>query len=62
MYGDELRKKNCFRWPVTQDVLSYSYHDILCHLSAPVPLNHRGDFTFSEEDFKKACEIMPKLH
>ena len=61
MYGDSLRKKNCFRWPVKQDVLRYSNKDILCKLTAPVPINHRGDLRLSDEDFTKACEILLNL-
>ena len=51
-YGSGV--KDCFKWPNLDDILSYEENDILCKLNPPVPLNRRGDYKFSDEDFEKA--------
>ena len=57
-YGSGV--KNSFKWPNLDDILSYEENDILCELNPPVPLNRRGDYKFSDEDFEKAQELFTK--
>jgi len=45
--------KNSFKWPKTEDVLSYAISDILCQIDAPVPINQRGHFSLSSVDISK---------
>ena len=46
--------KNCFHWPQPKDIMTYDDDEILCKISPPVPINRRGDYCLSHEDFEEA--------
>ena len=31
--------KNCFRWPIPKDVMTYSDDEIVCKISPPIPIS-----------------------
>jgi len=42
--------KNCFKWPKTENKIKYSLDDLICSISAPLPINQRGHFSLSKDD------------
>ena len=47
---------NKFRWPNNTDELPYPDEDILCAIDAPVPINQRGHYSLSTNDFEKSVK------
>ena len=37
---------NRFKWPRHDDILTYSFSDVIRKLQAPIPVGTRGQFTF----------------
>ena len=56
-YTNNLNR-NCFRWPINEDILSYTSDGFLCHLSPPLPLNRRGDYKLLDGDFLMASQLI----
>ena len=43
---------NSFKWPTKEDILDYSFEEILCKIDPPTPINQRGHFSISLKDLK----------
>ena len=52
--------KNCFRWPATPYQISYRPDEIICLVDAPSPVNRRGDYSLSDDNFDMAATMFLK--
>ena len=53
--------KNWFRWPAYEDQLYYQDDEILCIIEPPTPVNRRGDYCLSHDNFEEANRMLQKI-